>query len=87
MRNILVLGVNTTERDHFGGVVDIDNLTDSEDDVDLLNAINIALVELKANPELLAGSAELSYGNGNTTDYEPMPFTGTIEAEVCLFLD
>ncbi|HHA18136.1 MAG TPA: hypothetical protein ENK70_00310 [Methylophaga sp.] len=87
MRHILVLGVHTEERDHFGGIVDDDSLTNSDDDRDLLKAINVALADAKDNPGIISGSATLDYGNGNSTVYETMPFTGTIEAEVCLFLD
>jgi len=87
MRHILVLGVHTGEQDQFGGIVDIDSLTNSDDDRDLLRAINVALDMTKNDYRLSVGSADLDYGNGNSTVYETMPFTGTIEAEVCLFLD
>lgn len=87
--NILVLGIVTCERDVFGGIVDTDLLTDSDEDDDqiLLKAINEALVDEKSDPRITAGSGYIENGYGNSTKFEKLPFNGTIDAKVCIYVD
>ncbi len=87
MKNILVLGIITCERDMFGGIVDMDKLTDSDDDQILLKAINEALVDQASDPRIIAGSGYIENGYGNTTKFESYPFNGQIDAEVCIYVD
>ena len=77
---ILVLGVYTDDCQPFGGIIDLDKLTDSEDDKIILNAINKAL-----NADKFFIITDTGYGN--TTKYESMPYTGIVDAEVYIYVE
>ena len=86
-RFILVLGVHTTERDAFGGVVDIDKAQEKEADTILVNAVHKALDDHAANPQHLCGTAEATGDVCDPALYISMPFEGVIENEVLLYVD
>ena len=82
MRYILVLGIVVTERDPWGGVIDIDRPAESEDEQALFDAIDRAINDPEKR---LVGMAEAGM-EATWVDFEKMPFTGTIEEEVIIFI-
>ena len=85
---ILVLGVVTSERDMFGGIVDIEKDRTDLGELALVNAIKIALQERAQNPHLRCGTASGDMSICQSLGaYELTPFTGTIEEEVLIYVD
>ena len=85
---VLVLGVITTERNMFGGIVDIEKDRTDVGELALVDAIKRALQDRQQNPQLLCGSSDggMEICSQNSA-YEPTPFTGTIEEEVLIYVD
>ncbi|RLA03794.1 MAG: hypothetical protein DRQ47_04500 [Gammaproteobacteria bacterium] len=87
MRYFNVLGIYTNDNDPWGGIVDYDGLSDSIDDRRLAGAIDRALANKASDPDIICGSSEILDGYCNETEFETMPFTGTIEEEVLIYVD
>jgi len=83
MKYILVLGVVITERDPWGGVIDIDRIAESENEQALFDAIDRAINDPEKR---LIGIAEAGMEATNAS-FEKMPFTGTIEEEVIIYVE
>ncbi len=83
MKYILVLGIVITERDPFGGVVDIDRAAYDTDEQALFDAIDRAINDPHKQ---LIGSAEAGM-EATCVEFEKMPFNGTIEEEVIIYVE
>lgn len=83
MKYVLVLGIVVTERDPFGGVIDIERSAESTDEQALFNAINKAMND---PDKILIGIAEAGMEATNAR-FETMPFTGKIEEEVIIYVE
>jgi len=84
MYNVLVSGVDTTECDTWGGILDIEIESPTPDEAKLINFIAEAFAEKEATGCVI-GSARVD--RWYNVEYQKIPFTGTIHDEVILYLE
>lgn len=86
---ILVTGINVTERDPWGGILDTDDLDPRiADHRILLLAIAQAEQDKACNPNFLCGTGGIEDGQPDVDNvFKKLPWTGTIEEEVIIFVE
>lgn len=86
---VLINGVNATESDWWGGIIDTDDLDPNIEDHKMVSlAIAEARNEKAHNLDYRCGSAFIENGHPDLSDlYKELPWSGTIEEEVVLITE